>query len=683
MSIAFLEKNDGVRSVANSNTRIAQRNSSQRYRPDIDGLRAIAVLSVVAFHFNIGPVPGGFIGVDIFFVISGFLITGNIVDRLDGGTFSFLDFYQRRIRRIFPALLAVLSFTLAVGTLALNYPDDLFLVSGGSVFEQMYRSVAVGAAFLTNFTSMYGDDYFTQNAVTQPLLHLWSLAVEEQFYILWPLFLSVAAVFRLRYFTLALAIAAVSFATNVLTVSAEPLTAFYSLQTRAWELMLGAALTCAPEIGERRFIPTADVRSVIGILAIAIGLFAISRHVEFPGWAALLPTVGAVLIISAGPDALLNRSLLSAKGMVWIGLISYPLYLWHWPALRLFEQLSDESALRPILKAIAVIGSVAASWLTYRFIEVPFRFGKWRTALYACILLLVLAGLGMVAEAVPILAQRSLPQNQRVMLADLKQSTEHDLATMFGNRPCFRGHQNETFKLFIRNGCLDLTFPGKESVFLIGDSHSAALAQGLRPLLAKSRINFIQVSTGWCKPTDNNESDKDCKDINNMVAKRISELRPELVIIDAWWMQASGAPHYMGDDYFAYLRDWLINLKQRGARRIIVIGQIPVWSPSLPDFLSRTFVRNNQAIPERTFSGVDPESLRMDAKMRSIDYPPGVTYLSMKDTLCNDAGCLTLIGPDVKNDLVVWDHSHLTLAGSEYVTRSLIEPALADILSQK
>jgi peptidoglycan/LPS O-acetylase OafA/YrhL len=214
------------------------------YRPDIDGLRAIAVLAVIAYHFHIGPLPGGFIGVDIFFVISGYLITSIIVGKLDADSFSFLDFYQRRIRRIFPALATMLLFMLVSGLTVLE-TDELFRMSSASSFDLLYRSIATGAAFLTNFALLHETTYFTASADAQPLLHLWSLAIEEQFYIVWPLLLyGGARAMRAQYLPLALTVAAVSFGINLLTVHTDPTFAFYSPLSRAWELMLGAAMAC-------------------------------------------------------------------------------------------------------------------------------------------------------------------------------------------------------------------------------------------------------------------------------------------------------------------------------------------------------------------------------------------------------------------------------------------------------
>lgn len=659
------------------------------YRPDIDGLRAIAILSVIAYHFHIGPVPGGFIGVDIFFVISGFLITGTIVSKLDVDAFSFLDFYQRRIRRIFPALVVMLLFVLLLGLTFLR-EDELFRVSA-SPFGLIYYSVAAGAAFITNFTLLHKADYFTQTAASQPLLHLWSLAIEEQFYVVWPLLLFGIRAVRAKYLPFVLAIAAASFGLNILSVHADPSAAFYSPLSRAWELMLGAALVCLPLERMSGVVGRADARSAAGLALIVIGLFAIHNSMAFPGWVALLPTLGTVLVISAGPDALPNRAVLGAKMLVWIGLISYPLYLWHWPALLFFQKysssLAEGSFERPIFKAVVLLCSVTASWLTFRFVEVPFRFGAWRDPLHTGGLALTMIAVGLAGVIAPgvVLSTASLSPYQREMMPLLRRVSElQDLDKLYGERSCFRYRRSDTAALFLQNQCVEPRYPGAKTVFLVGDSHSASLGLGLRSPLEHAGTNLLQVSVGWCgEPITSNFKDSVCTGIGDLIRNKVAELKPDVVIIDAFWVSALGS-YYLGGggDRFAHLTERLNDLRQRGARRIIVVGEIPVWYPSLPESLARKFVRNDEAIPQRTFLGVDWQSLDMDATMRAVSYPSGVTYLSMKDVLCNDAGCLTRVGPDLERDIVVWDYGHLTPSGSTYIAHKLIEPALADILAQ-
>jgi peptidoglycan/LPS O-acetylase OafA/YrhL len=657
----------------------------QTYRPDIDGLRAIAVLGVVAFHFNVGPVPGGFTGVDIFFVISGYLITGNILDNLRAGSFTFSDFYQRRIRRIFPALLVVLLFTF-VTALTVRRDDELFSVL--RPFGATYHGIVAGAAFVTNFTLLHGSNYFTQTGTTQPLLHLWSLAIEEQFYIVWPLFLF--GLFRLKLVSLpfVLAIAAVSFGFNVLTVQSSPELAFYSPQARAWELMLGAALAC---VGEGVLWPrAAHARSAIGMASIMVGLFALTRNSTFPGWAALLPALGAVLVISAGPNALLNRYVLGTRPAVAVGLASYSLYLWHWPALLLFEKyaapFATGSPQRQLLKAAVLLFCAGATWLTFRFVETPFRFGPWRRPRHAGLLLLAMLAVGLAAAATPtiVLHTAVLSPYQRETMPLLRRvANRSDFVAMFGQRSCFSYLAGESAAVFTQNKCLDLKYPGAKTVLLTGDSHAGSLALGLGPVLEGFNVNFLQLSAGGCEPIVTDESTQRCKEINDLVAQSIAAVKPDIVIVDTWWTDAMKPPAFLGGDFNAVLSAKLNDLLQRGAKAIILVGEIPVWFPSLPENLARNFVQSDRPIPQRTFVGLDQASLAVDTLMKSFHYPTGVTYLSMRDVLCDAAGCLTAVGPDLEHDIVVWDYSHLTPAAARYVAHVLIEPRLAEILARR
>jgi len=662
----------------------------QTYRPDIDGLRAIAVLAVVAFHFNIGPVPGGFTGVDIFFVISGYLITGNILDNLRAGSFTFWDFYQRRIRRIFPALLVVLLFTFATA-LTLRRDDELFSVL--RPFGATYHGIVAGAAFVTNFTLLHSANYFTQTGTTQPLLHLWSLAIEEQFYIVWPLFLFGLFRLRLAALPLVLAIAVVSFGFNVVTVKASPELAFYSLQARAWELMLGAALACVGDGGGgggALWPRTTHARSAIGMALIVVGLFALNRDSTFPGWAALLPALGAILLVSAGPDALLNRHVLGTRPAVAVGLASYSLYLWHWPTLLLFEKYAPlfaaSSLQRQLVKAAALLFCAGATWLTFRFVETPFRFGSWRRPRHAVLLVLAMLAVGLAAAAAPTMVRQSaaLSPYQRQTMPLLRRAADRtDFVAMFGQHPCFSYQAGETAATFRQNKCLDGKYPGAKTVLLTGDSHAGSLSLGLGPLLERLNVNFLQLSAGGCEPISTDESTQRCKDINDLVAQSIAAAKPDIVIVDTWWTDAMKPPAFLGGDFNAVLSAKLDDFRRRGAKDIILVGEIPVWFPSLPENLARHFVQNDRPIPQRTFVGLDPASLGVDTLMKSFHYAAGVTYLSMRDVLCDATGCLTAVGPDLEHDIVVWDYSHLTPAAARYVTHVLIEPRLVDVLAKQ
>ena len=327
------------------------------------------MLSVVGFHAFPSWVQGGFIGVDIFFVISGFLISTIIFGNLKGNTFSFIEFYSRRIKRIFPALLLVLIASYAFGWFALLADE----------YKQLGKHIAGGAGFISNFVLWNERGYFDNTAETKPLLHLWSLGIEEQFYIVWPLLLWLAWKRRVNLLTITIVIGLISFALNTGTVRSDAVAVFYSPQTRFWELLVGSALAYATlykkNVLTNHKHKLANAQSLVGAALIAVGVLVITKAWIFPGWWALLPTTGAALIISAGTQAWLNRAVLSNRILVWFGLISFPLYLWHWPLLSFARIIESEPPNREI-RIAAVLISVALAWLTYRLIEKPIRFGK-------------------------------------------------------------------------------------------------------------------------------------------------------------------------------------------------------------------------------------------------------------------------------------------------------------------
>ena len=358
------------------------------YRSEIDGLRAFAVLSVVAFHAFPSWLKGGFIGVDVFFVISGFLITSHIFEKLDKGKFSFTDFFGRRIRRIFPALILVMACSLAFGWFALLADE----------FSQLGKHVASGAAFITNFILVDESGYFDNAAETKPMLHLWSLAVEEQFYIVWPLVLWLAWKRKLNLLTITILVAVVSFYLNLRFVKSDPTETFFWPVGRFWELLSGSVLAWLLlyksdllsrfKLWVDKFLvriihskevdadgtTTSNLMSFFGLLLLAYGVIRINESLSFPSKWALIPVLGAVLIIASGSKAWLNRIFLMNPIAVWFGLISYPLYLWHWPILAFLQIVEGEMPHRDA-RIIAVLLSVFLAWVTYRFVERPIRFG--------------------------------------------------------------------------------------------------------------------------------------------------------------------------------------------------------------------------------------------------------------------------------------------------------------------
>lgn len=363
--------------------------SHPKYRPDIDGLRAVAVLAVVAFHAFPSWIQGGFIGVDVFFVISGYLITTIIFENLERGTFSFPEFFARRIKRIFPALIIILTACFVFGWFALLADE----------FKELGKHIAAGTGFVSNLVLWGESGYFDHSAETKPLLHLWSLGIEEQFYIVWPLLLWFAWKFKFNLLTVTVLIGIISFSLNINGIEKDNIATFYSPQTRFWELLCGSLLAWFTLYRKSYFSCIknnidgvlssvlfrerpknignicSNMLSLIGFSLLLYGFFRIDKELSFPGTWALVPVLGAVLIITSGSKAWLNRIVLSNKIAVWFGLISFPLYLWHWPILSFLRIIENGTPHRDA-RIIAVLLSILLAWVTYKFIEKPLRNGN-------------------------------------------------------------------------------------------------------------------------------------------------------------------------------------------------------------------------------------------------------------------------------------------------------------------
>jgi peptidoglycan/LPS O-acetylase OafA/YrhL len=338
---------------------------------------------------------GGFIGVDVFFVISGFLISTIIFENLDRGSFSILEFYARRIKRIFPALLTVLFASLAFGWFALLADE----------YEQLGKHALAGVGFVSNFVLWNEAGYFDNSAETKPLLHLWSLGIEEQFYLIWPFLCLLFWKFKPYRLAILMTLIVVSLGLNIKTVGVDGVAAFYSPLTRFWELLCGAALAyfsvykAGALSAIHRHAVVSNSSSVLGILLLVYGFFAIDKNASFPGYWAIIPVMGAVLIILAGPAALFNRWMLSNKVAVFFGLISFPLYLWHWPLL-VFLRIVERGQPDSVSRLVAVLLSVVLAWMTYHFVERAVRSsGGFKHVKTLLVLSVLVAGAGFTIHA--------------------------------------------------------------------------------------------------------------------------------------------------------------------------------------------------------------------------------------------------------------------------------------------
>lgn len=446
-----------------------------KYRPDIDGLRAIAILAVVIFHAFPGKISGGFIGVDIFFVISGFLISTIIFSSLERDRFSLVEFYLRRVRRIFPALILVLISSMAFGWYVL-FADE---------YKQLGKHTAAGAGFIQNFILWRESGYFDNLAETKPLLHLWSLAIEEQFYIFWPLLLTLVWWRQWSFLRITAFIAAFSFAANIYLIMRGHITAaFYLPLSRFWELMVGGVLAHVVLHRPQLIDKHKDAQSFAGFALILTGLFLLDKGKDFPGFWALMPTLGTFLIISAGPDSWLNQNLFANKLMVWIGLISYPLYLWHWPILAFIRIVFVEPPEH--IKAAALVAAVLLAYLTYSLVEKPLRLKPRRSVTMIIAGLLILTGtLGAVLYKVDAFNKPRLNKAGINLIYD---------RTKLGFLDC----GDEALKSAGLDYCSKIDGSNKIDSIIVGDSHADDKYLGLSTF-DKNR-SWMLIGNNSCPP---------------------------------------------------------------------------------------------------------------------------------------------------------------------------------------
>jgi peptidoglycan/LPS O-acetylase OafA/YrhL len=356
--------------------------SHLKYRSDIDGLRAIAILSVIAFHVS-GSFSSGFIGVDIFFVISGYLISTILFKSFQKNTFSYKEYYSRRILRIFPALSLVLFVSLAIGYFLLLADE----------YKQLGKHVFGGSSFMSNLFLWAEAGYFDSAADTKPLLHLWSLGIEAQFYIFWPLLLGLAWKRKFNFIAITIGVAIASLSISVLTVTTDSTAAFYSPLSRSWELMVGSILSYLCLYQPNFLAKGKDWQSVLGVVLIGLAFFVINKDRAFPGFWALLPTMGTFFIISAGPGTWFNYSILSNRILVWIGLISYPLYLWHWPLISLSHIYFTGTPPKQV-RVVVILVAFLLSWLTFLLEKAVRRTEKTSIVISLCLFIIVIGLVG-------------------------------------------------------------------------------------------------------------------------------------------------------------------------------------------------------------------------------------------------------------------------------------------------
>ena len=661
------------------------------YRPDIDGLRALAVLAVVAFHASPNMIRGGFVGVDCFFVISGFLITSIIRNNLEMGNFSFTDFYSRRIKRIFPALIVTLVFCYSLGWFTL-IPSE---------YTRLGKHIAGGAGFISNLILSFESGYFDVTGISKPLAHLWSLGIEEQFYFFWPLLLYFVF-HRLRnsFVSIIFIIIALSFALNMFMVQINSVHTFYSPLTRMWELLLGGVLAefCffKTESAEakvylavvKRF---SDALSILGMALILGAIVFFNNEVLYPGWRALLPTLGTCLVVAAGKDALLNRFILSRKEVVWFGLISYPLYLWHWPILSFLHTLTIGPP-SLIMRLGAVAMSIALAWVTFQCIERPLRYSSghgrssYRTVLGLAVAMTLVGGVGFYTYEQHGLSSRSFVSQMNAAAGVL--DWDHSLEQQ---ESCKKNHPFSSDPHFY---CVIAKTNQAPTIALLGDSHANHYYPGLSKVLQATNENLINLGMGGCSPLYASDptapTTSTVQNLCNPMGAILNYILSEKSIKSVW-LSGYDASFILGHDFgkerlandpdannrvqiYTKAMTSLLGQLERAGKEIVILRDIPDLGFDVSDCVVLRPWRNNKSqvktpcsVSKTEFEQYNlPYWTLLDSVLKSF---PKVKTFNASQFLCDSSECKAIVGGTV----LYRDKHHLSMDGSLYIARKFKE----------
>ncbi len=629
------------------------------YRPDLDGLRAVAVLAVVLFHYLPTSAPGGFTGVDVFFVVSGFLITAISMRRLQRGTLSLQDFYARRFRRLLPALVVVLVVCGLAGR------------AWFSTIEQAHlgASTAAAALFSANIYFFASTDYFAAPVETRPLLHLWSLGVEEQFYFVAPLVLMALASRQKTLFRVLVGVVVVSFAASAVATALHPSAAFYLPVFRAWELSLGAVLALVPMPS----LPLRRTLAPLGLLALLASFLLLDESTHFPGVAAALPTLGTAALLVAGPDTSVGR-LLSLRPLRAVGRWSYSWYLWHWPALTFatFWLLRPPTAIEALGLAVATLALSAAST---RWIEAPFRrHAADRPHFVLTVGILILAAFA-ISGASTWSAQR--PEAHLVL--------HHSVpATLAAPAHLCSEATNEGTQMVI---CHVGPVPPAADIVVWGDSHVEPLARPLHAELTALDRTALVVVRYDCPPilgVDRADvyAEHHCGEHNDKVYAHLQQNPPEVVVLHARWPLYASQSRY-GDvgtvpklvwagsrdrpaDLALALRSTIDQLEALGSR-VVLVGSVPEARFHVTSTYGRAERLGREKPPGPTRAEFEARRAEAKALLERVARPSAVQLLQPAEVLCTTEAC-----PVERDGILLYrDNNHLTEEGARPVAKAL------------
>ena len=646
---------------------------SLTYRPDIDGLRAVAVVPVVFYHFGVPGFGGGYVGVDVFFVISGYLITSLIFSEIASERFSVVAFYERRVRRIFPALFAVIAATLAVAS-AIFLPRDL---------ERLAESAAATAFFGSNFDFWQQSGYFDVGADLKPLLHTWSLAVEEQYYLVFPALLY--AVHTRKRFTLlgiVVVLAIISLCLSVWAVPRFPTAAFYLAPYRTWELMLGAILALG-EFPAFKVPWVRDALSLAGIAGIGWAVFAFDSTTPFPGLNALFPTLGAALLIYTGEhDDCLVKRVLAARPLVFVGLISYSLYLWHWP-VHVFSKYISGSHQGGFETATLIGVSFGLAALSWRFVERPFRRrdvlsrrNLFRVGGAAMVVTLVLSGMIYAGRGFP---ERFSPEVRRIVLeSDDVEPRRHGCFNLspdavLAGHACSIGDRSAPDNAFV----------------LWGDSHADAILPAVDAAATRAGKKGLFIAHGRCPPllhlslTD--EPTERCARFDDAALKIASQPQVSLVILAARWAYYDQGAGYGPDSnevrrlidlnppdhpdasqhaMFARLLDRTVDALVRAGKRVAVVGPVPEAEVDVPETMALAEIYHSGTVARLSYANYRARNSYVLKDLAMLKSKYGVVVVDPAQLMCANSQC------ELMRDgrPLYFDHHHLSVFGALQLT---------------
>lgn len=622
------------------------------------------MLPVILFHAGFQTFRGGFVGVDVFFVISGYLITGIILTDLQAGQFSVARFYERRARRILPALFVVV---------LASWPLAWWLLTPLAL-QAFAGSVMAVVGFGSNILFWRESGYFAPEVELKPLLHTWSLAVEEQYYLLAPLALALlwrGGRRRTATGVGALGLASFGLATWLAPRDAEA--AFYLLPTRAWELALGALVAMLPTGTLTARLPRTarELGAVLGLGLILGATLLLDASAQFPGPWALVPTVGtALVILLAEPTGLAGR-LLGAPLLVGVGLISYSAYLWH-QVLFAFARHAGIFPSEPGPAVILIGATLALAALTWRYVERPFRdatrvprrtVAAWAVA--GSLALLVTGAAGFHAHGVP----GRLDAEQHAFLAEtgwVEDRQEAMPAWQHCNFYHFNGTRSQVPRAALEPDCRERNPAMPRAVLVWGDSHAQHLHRGLAPVLPPD-WQLLMVSTSGCRIrlVDGPSRTNACRQSNWFARELARTTRPDVVILAQRDRHGPAA-----------LQQVAASLREAGVQRVILLGPVPEWSPELPHLVA---LRLWDHTPQRTWLGVKRARLREDARLRAaLAADSTLTYVSATDQFCGPDGCLVYLGTDRTPGITSWDYGHLTAPASRFLAERALVPAVTE-----